>query len=215
MASLRSIVDDENVATDLMRQALRCALAGSDMANDADTDDLLAAARTAGRTLALRHLSIARRLPGSNRDTGLLEQIAAAAGMKIEPCESEGGWPGRVVFADYQPGNKLIRLYLPALRLLEAVLQEHDALAWFGRATGSAVYLAHELYHHFDTCEGLTGSALAAPGSCAPWLTGRWRLRMQAACAEIAAGDYAQALLALPEHPIRIEHLAAKSNARP
>ena len=74
--------------------------------------------------------------------------------------------------------------------------------------TARPVYLAHELYHHFDLARG-EGSIVQC-NRVVLFQLGRFRWTSGvAAIAEIAAGAFAQRLLGLRFHPKLLDLLAA------
>ena len=134
------------------------------------------------------------------------DAIAAGNAIPIADIEADGGYGTTLVFAQYRTRPIGIELYRPVIDALDQRLQQSR----LGRALGvdrtRAVFLAHELYHHFD-------EARVRP-LCArhrlPLLRLGW-LRLSVAVPgmrEIAAGAFAQHLLRLRFHP-RLLDIAA------
>ena len=131
--------------------------------------------------------------------------IAARCGVPIVHSEEDAGFGSIVVYADYASRPHSITLYLPAIRELDRLLAGHSAPAC---EIGSTVpiFLAHELYHHFDCLRG--SERLARRHTVEIFGIGAWRWTsgLSSLC-EIAAGAFAQRLLGLSFHPKVLELL--------
>lgn len=128
--------------------------------------------------------------------------IAASCGVPVTDSEVEAGFGSIVVFAEYATRPPSITLYGPAIRRLDARIAESaDVLPG---VTGSRpIFLAHELYHHFDCTrsEPLGRRHRVRIFSLGSWA---WTSGL-ASLAEIAAGAFAQELLGLSFHPKLLE----------
>jgi hypothetical protein len=126
--------------------------------------------------------------------------IAAACGVPVIDSEREAGYGSVLVFAEYATRPPSITLYLPAIRRLDA------AIARAGRLDVAAtrpLFLAHELYHHFDCTRS---EPLARRHRVRLFGLGRWNWTSGlTSLPEIAAGAFAQSLLDLPFHPKHLE----------
>lgn len=128
--------------------------------------------------------------------------IAASCGVPVIDSEGEAGFGSTVVFAEYATRPPSITLYGPAIRRLDANIAE------LGIIGTRPIFLAHELYHHFDSTRSVPLSRrhrvnIFRVGSWA-WTSGLTSL------AEIAAGAFAQELLGLSFHPKMLDLLFAK-----
>jgi predicted Zn-dependent protease with MMP-like domain len=125
--------------------------------------------------------------------------VAVRCGVPVVHSEEDAGFGSVVVYADYASLPPSITLYRPAIRGLDRLLACHSARA---RKIGSTVpmFLAHELYHHFDCLRG--SDRLARRHTVKIFGVGAWHWTSGlSSLAEIAAGAYAQHLLGLPFHP--------------
>jgi predicted Zn-dependent protease with MMP-like domain len=130
------------------------------------------------------------------------EPAAIAARCEVPVIRSEGdaGFGSVVVFAEYTAPPPSITLYLPAVARLDRVIAERDVEV--GRSIGAttAIFLAHELYHHFDCLRG--NARLSRRHAVKIFGVGRWHWSSGlSSLPEIAAGAFAQQLLGLPFHP--------------
>ena len=151
---------------------------------------LVEAAIEDGRSLADRTRDLWGDVPAT---------IAARCDVPVVSSEDDAGFGSVVVYADYAPLTPSITLYLPAIRRLDRLIAGHSAQAC---AIGSTVpiFLAHELYHHFDCLRG--GDRLSRRHAVKIFGIGRWHWTSGlSSLAEIAAGAFAQQLLGLPFHP--------------
>jgi hypothetical protein len=187
--------------------ALGCALLREDRhaatLRAADVSNLVEAALADGVTLAEQ---IAQRW-GGNPD-----KIAAANGIPVEDSEADAGYGTTIVFAQYWTRPLGIILYGPAIDALDRRLQASCLGRLLGIDSTRAVFLAHELYHHFDETRAQT---LCSRHRVPVLRLGR--LRLTAAVAgmrEVAAGAFAQYLLGLRFHP-RLLDVAAVLWHRP
>ncbi len=114
--------------------------------------------------------------------SGPPDEMATRLGVRVEDVEADGGFGNVMVFADYRPRPPSVRLYAPALRVLDAELPAYPEPLPGSRA----VFLAHELFHHLETLDP----------RCVPS-----RRHRSKALSEIAAGAFAQELLGLRYHP--------------
>ena len=132
--------------------------------------------------------------------------IAASCGVPVIDCEQEAGYGSVTVFAEYAVKARTILLYAPAIRRLDAALANAGDAAFGGFLGARPVFLAHELYHHFDC---LRSTPLRRRHTVKLFGIGRWAWRSGlASLPEIAAGAFAQALLDLDFHPGRLDILA-------
>ncbi|HYJ18330.1 MAG TPA: hypothetical protein VEW72_04075 [Burkholderiales bacterium] len=124
--------------------------------------------------------------------------IAACCGVPVTDSEGEAGFGSIVVFAEYATRPPSITLYGPAIRRLDARLAAESADR-FGIAGTRDIFLAHELYHHFDCTrsEPLGRRHRVKIFSLGSWT---WTSGLTS-LAEIAAGAFAQELLGLGFHP--------------
>lgn len=135
--------------------------------------------------------------------------IAASCGVPVIESQAQAGFGSTVVFAEYATRPPSITLYLPAIERLDASL----AASAIGRAHGllrtRPMFLAHELYHHFDCSRAVP---LARRHRVRLFGIGRWAWTSGlASLPEIAAGAFAQALLDLPFHPKYLDSLVART----
>jgi hypothetical protein len=134
--------------------------------------------------------------------------IAASCGVPVIDSPAPSGFGSTLVFAEYATRPPAITLYMPAIERLDAAL----AASAIGRAHGllqsRTVFLAHELYHHFDCSRAVP---LARRHRVRLFGIGRWAWTSGlVSLPEIAAGAFAQALLDLPFHPKFLDSLLLK-----
>jgi hypothetical protein len=125
--------------------------------------------------------------------------IAASCGVPVLDSEDEAGFGSILVFAEYSTRPPTITLYDSTIRQLDARIAAKEAAAQLGVSATRPLFLAHELYHHFDCTRREPLSRrhrvdIFRLGGLA-WTSGLSSL------AEIAAGAFAQELLGLPFHP--------------
>ena len=135
--------------------------------------------------------------------------VAARCDVPVVHSNENAGFGSIVIYADYASRPPSITLYLPAMRSLDRLLAGHGARA---REIGSTVpiFLAHELYHHFDCLRG--NERLARRHAVKIFGIGAWRWTsgLSSLC-EIAAGAFAQRLLGLSFHPKLLDFLSVKT----
>ena len=140
------------------------------------------------------------------------DRIAALNEIPVEDSEADAGYGTTIVYAEYRTRPLGIVLFRPAIDALDRRLQQSCLGRLLGIENARAVFLAHELYHHFDeTREQPLCSRHRVP------VLRLGRLRVTAAVAgmrEIAAGAFAQRLLGLSFHP-RLLDVAAVLWQRP
>ncbi|MCW5621156.1 MAG: hypothetical protein KIS79_08635 [Burkholderiales bacterium] len=127
------------------------------------------------------------------------DQIAAAAGIEVIDVDGSNDYGSTRVYAEYLPRGSRVYLYRPALAAIDRHLCADGLAALLGVYAAREVFLAHELYHHFD----LTRAAgpLASRHRVVLLTLGRWRWTSGlSSLAEIAAGAFAQSLLELRCH---------------
>ncbi len=125
--------------------------------------------------------------------------IAASCGVPVTDSGDEAGFGSTIVFAEYATRPPSITLYGPAIRRLDGKIAREGAVARLGIAETRSIFLAHELYHHFDCTRSEPLSRrhrvrIFGLGAWA-WTSGLTSL------GEIAAGAFAQELLGLSFHP--------------
>jgi hypothetical protein len=127
-------------------------------------------------------------------------EIAARCAVPVIRSEGEAGFGSVIVYADYVARPSLITLYLPAIRRLDGLIAQGGAQIRLGIDTALPIFLAHELYHHFDCLRG--ADRLGRRHRVRIFGTGRWQWTsgLTSLC-EIAAGAFAQRLLGLSFHP--------------
>lgn len=118
-------------------------------------------------------------------------------------------------FAEYRPRPPHILLYTRGLAPLEEARQMPLVRQLLGDATPHEVFIAHEIYHHAEAIRPDVPIARRNPLALLKIGRLRWSTGL-AAMAEIAAGAFAQSLLALPCHPkaldsIVLSHARARS----
>jgi hypothetical protein len=134
--------------------------------------------------------------------------IAQQIGLPVIDSPEEGGYGSTVVYAEYGGRPPRIVLYRPALDRLDRQLAHAGTGELLGVVIARPVYLAHELYHHFDLARG--EASIAQRSRAVLFQLGRFRWTSGvASLAEIAAGEFAQRLLGLRFHPKVLDLLAA------
>ena len=135
--------------------------------------------------------------------------VAAHCGVAVVHSEENAGFGSIIVYADYASRPPSITLYLPAIRSLDQLLAGHSARTC---EIGSTVpiFLAHELYHHFDCLRG--SDRLARRHTVKIFGIGAWHWTsgLSSLC-EIAAGAFAMRLLRLPFHPKLLDFLSVQT----
>lgn len=144
-----------------------------------------------GRTLADRTRELWGQDPAA---------IAARCNVPVFPSEDNAGFGSVVVYAEYASQPPSITLYLPAIRRLDRLITEHGVQVCRGIVSTMPIFLAHELYHHFDCLRG--NERLSRQHAVKMFGIGRWHWTSGlSSLAEIAAGAFAQRLLGLSFHP--------------
>ncbi len=130
-----------------------------------------------------------RSLAGRTRDLWGSDPMRIAAGCKVPVIHSEddAGFGSTIVHAEYRTCPPSITLYLPAIRHL-------------GIDRTAPIFLAHELYHHFDCTRGHAPLSRQHPVEIFRLGPLKWTSGLSS-LSEIAAGSFAQKLLALSFHP--------------
>jgi hypothetical protein len=134
------------------------------------------------------------------------QTIAACCSVPVIRSERDADFGSTVVYAEYATRPLSITLYLPAIRHLDRLIAERGVHLRLGMDRTAPLFLAHELYHHFD-CTRSSGP-----------LSRRYRVRLfgigswnwtsgLTSLAEIAAGAFAQRLLGLSFHPKMLDLL--------
>jgi hypothetical protein len=118
-----------------------------------------------------------------------LDTLAERMGVTVETSDRDGGYGTVIVFADYTPRPPTVRLYRAAIASLDARLGTYPDRDLLPDGT-RAVFLAHELFHHWEALH-----PERAPS--------RYR-----ALSEAAAGAFAQSLLGLHHPPSLLEKLS-------
>ena len=138
--------------------------------------------------------------------------VAARCGVPIVHSEENAGFGSVVIYADYVSRLPAITLYLPAIRKLDRLLAGHSAPA-FKIGSTVPIFLAHELYHHYDCLRG--SERLARRHTVEIFGIGAWHWTsgLSSLC-EIAAGAFAQRLLGLSFHPKVLDLLLLKNPLR-
>lgn len=131
--------------------------------------------------------------------------IAARCNVPVIESESDGGFGSTIVYADYAAKTARITLYTSAIRRLDALLAADTGFPW-GIERTAPIFLAHELYHHFDCLRG--HRSLARRFRLQVLRAGSWIWRMGlSTLPEIAAGAFAKELLQLHFHPKLLDAL--------
>ena len=134
--------------------------------------------------------------------------IASSCDVPVIDSESEAGFGTTVVFAEYATRPPSITLYGPAIRRLDARIVRENAVR-LGITGTRTIFLAHELYHHFDCTRsepiGRRHRVKIFSLGSWTWTSGLTSL------AEIAAGAFAQELLGLSFHPKLLDFLSVQT----
>jgi len=151
-----------------------------------------------------------RSLAGRTRDLWGSDPMRIAVGCKVPVIHSEddAGFGSTIVHAEYRTRPPSITLYLPAIRHLDRLISEHGAHARFGIDRTAPVFLAHELYHHFDCTRGHAPLSRQHPVEIFRLGPLKWTSGLSS-LPEIAAGAFAQKLLGLSFHPNLLDLLLA------
>ena len=125
--------------------------------------------------------------------------VAARCNVPVMESHTEAGFGSTEIYAEYAARPPSITLFMPATRRLDALVAKHSRFHW-GIERTTPVFLAHELYHHFDCMRGK--DALIHRHRVRILKLGRWTWTAGlATLPEIAAGAFAQQLLRLDFHP--------------
>lgn len=134
--------------------------------------------------------------------------IAGRCNVPIIESHTEAGFAGTVIYAEYAVSPPSITLYTPAIRRLDAQIAKQSHFDW-GIERTTPVFLAHELYHHFDCMRGK--EALIRQHRVSILKLGRWTWTAGlSTLPEIAAGAFAQQLLGLAFHPKLLDVLVTE-----
>jgi hypothetical protein len=165
---------------------------------------LVAAALEDGCSLADRTRELWGRDPAA---------IAARCNVPVIHSEDDAGFGSVIVYAEYVARPPSITLHVPAILRLDKLVAECNAQVCRGIASTTPVFIAHELYHHFDCLRG--SGRLSRRHVVKIFGIGRWHWTsgLSSLC-EIAAGAFAQALLGLPFHPKLLDLLLLQGEER-
>ena len=134
--------------------------------------------------------------------------IAARCDVPVICSEDDAGFGSVIVYAEYATRPRSITLYLPAIRRLDHILARQGAEQFPGTRETQPIFIAHELYHHFDCMRD--GAALSRRHPVRIFGFGRWNWTSGlSSLAEIAAGAFAQHLLGLTFHPKLLDRLTS------
>ena len=137
--------------------------------------------------------------------------IAARCNVPVERKMNETGFGSVVVYAEYTNRPPAIALYLPAILRLDALVARCDTPLCSGFDSTLPIFLAHELYHHFDCLRG--NERLSRAHAVKIFGVGRWHWSSGlSSLPEIAAGAFAQQLLGLPFHPKLLDLLLVQKD---
>lgn len=132
--------------------------------------------------------------------------IAARCSVPVLHSDGDADYGTTVVFAEYATRPPSITLYLPAIRRLDRLIAERGVHLRLGIDRTEPLFLAHELYHHFD-CTRSSGP-LSRRHRVRLFGIGAWNWGCGlTSLAEIAAGAFAQRLLGLSFHPKMLDLL--------
>ncbi len=132
--------------------------------------------------------------------------VAARCNVPIIESHTEAGFGSTVIYAEYAVSPPSITLYTPAIRRLDALIARQSRFDC-GIEQTAPVFLAHELYHHFDCMRGK--EALIRRHRVSILKLGRWTWTAGlSSLSEIAAGAFAQELLGLSFHPKLLDFLS-------
>jgi hypothetical protein len=137
--------------------------------------------------------------------------IAARCNVPVIHSKGDTGFGSVVVFAEYTTAPPCITLFLPAIARLDRAILKKDAEVYCSIADTAPIFLAHELYHHFDCLRG--NERLSRRHPVKIFGVGRWHWSSGlSSLAEIAAGAFAQRLLGLPFHPKLLDLLIVQES---
>jgi hypothetical protein len=138
--------------------------------------------------------------------------LAARCSLPVVRSDDDAGFGSVIVYAEYVARPPSITLYLPAIRRLEAMMAGRGA-GIFGVDSAVPVFLAHELYHHFDCQRGNERLSRRHPVKIFGLGSWQWTSGLSSLC-EIAAGAFAQQLLGLTFHPGLLDSLLLREKKR-
>ncbi|HVY04900.1 MAG TPA: hypothetical protein VHB46_02885 [Burkholderiales bacterium] len=136
------------------------------------------------------------------------EAIAVQCAIPVDRSERDAGYGSVVVHAEYVERPPRITLYVRSIAALAR--RSVGTQTAVDQAALERVFLAHELYHHFDCARG--EHRLARRHRVDIVRIGAWRWTSGlASLAEIAAGSFARELLGLPFHPVILDFLLVQT----
>ena len=135
--------------------------------------------------------------------------IAAYSNVPVIQSADDAGYGSVIVYAEYVARPPSITLYIPAIRRLDRLVAERDV----PMGSSLPIFLAHELYHHFDCLRGK--ARLSRRHAVRILSVGAWHWTSGlSSLSEIAAGAFAQRLLGLPFHPRLLDSLLLQGKKR-
>ena len=139
--------------------------------------------------------------------------IAAQCRVALVRSRDDAGYGSVIVYADYTARPPCVTLYVPAILRLDALIAQRTDVLGSGIESTLPIFLAHELYHHFDATRA--GPPLSRQHAVRIFRVGNWIWTSGlASLAEIAAGSFAQHLLGLSFHPKLLERYLLEANSR-
>ena len=134
------------------------------------------------------------------------ESIAARCDVPVIRSEDDAGFGSVIVYAEYAARPPCITLYVPAISRLDKMMAVPETEVCCCIGSTMAIFLAHELYHHFDCLRG--NERVSRRHAVKIFGIGRWHWTSGlSSLAEIAAGAFAQELLGLSFHPKMLDLL--------
>jgi hypothetical protein len=138
--------------------------------------------------------------------------IAAQCCVAVVRSRDDAGYGSVIVYADYTARPPCVTLYVPAILRLDALIAQRAGVPGPGIDSTLPIFLAHELYHHFDATRA--GPPLSRQHPVRIFRVGSWSWTSGlASLAEIAAGSFAQHLLGLSFHPKLLERYLLEANS--
>jgi hypothetical protein len=141
--------------------------------------------------------------------------IAARRRIPVVDSQADGGYGSVVVYATYTSQPSCITLFRPAISRLSAFARGRGSerltelsknAASMNEPVLASMFIAHELYHHFDCLRGK--ARLSQRHTVRIFSVGRWQWTSGlSSLSEIAAGAFAQRLMGLPFHPASLDVL--------
>ena len=136
--------------------------------------------------------------------------IAARCKVAVVQSEDDAGFGSVIVYAEYATRPPSITLYLPAIRDLDRMIANRGVRKLLGTSETRPIFIAHELYHHFD-CKG-DSPPLSRRHPVRIFGLGSWNwMSGLLSLSEIAAGAFAQRLLGLAFHPKLLDCLITEN----